>query len=131
MKLQKGTTSSYTATAKESKNGWLFRCDVTRNGVTETSDEAELVFTKLITKQPEDVTVNKEQEVTFTVEADADSYQWYVSKDGGKSWVKMRHTTNICTATAKESKNGWLFHCVVTKGDVTVTSSDAKLIYVK
>jgi phosphoribosyl-AMP cyclohydrolase len=126
----KGTSNSYTAKATEAKNGWIFHCVVTKNGASETSDGARLVYKKLITAQPQDVTVSLDKNATFSVEAaDAEAFQWYYSKDNGATWTKVKKNGTDATYTIKatEERDGWLFNCKVTKGGATITSDAAKL----
>jgi len=89
------------------------------------------------TKQPEPATVAAGSIAEFTVCANGGtglSFQWQVSKDGGKTW-KNSPFDSVSSAlkstmqlTATRNKNGYLFRCVVRNSNGGVkTSETAKL----
>ncbi|MBP7185932.1 MAG: hypothetical protein KBA55_04035 [Ruminococcus sp.] len=132
-----GTSASYTTTGYASRNGWLFRCNVTSGGTTKTSNAAAIIFEEQnqinILQQPEDVTISENGNVLFACEAEGKDleYQWEYSKDKGRSWIKVTKngTSNFYKTAGTESRNGWLFRCQITSGTNTVTTADAKIIF--
>ena len=103
----------------------------------ENSAVFENVPPATIVEDPESVTAAPGTTASFTVVAEnAESYQWWLSQDGGASWVKASSsryggvTTATMTVTAKEARNGWQFRCAVTGGGVTVESKAATLTVV-
>lgn len=146
-----GATSSAYATGAlaYSDNGTQLRCVVT-NTLSAVSAVAESPAAILTVNPPAvapavsalaDVTVKIGTKAAFTVTASASdngvlSYQWQISKDGGKTWTdisgaaKSAYTTRPLTW----SDNGQLYRCVVTnsKNNTTaVTDSNASVLSVK
>lgn len=81
----------------------------------------------VITKQPEDVTVNAGTTAAFSVEADDDyTYQWFCLTVDGIDWVTVTEngTTNVLSFTAQPWHNGNQYFCRVTNDEGTYTDSD-------
>ena len=72
-----------------------------------------------VTSQPEDVTAEYGEQVTFTVMGGfVESYQWQMSLDSGSSWIKMTDCTeNTLSMYADQNGNGAMFRCVLTGTD--------------
>ncbi|MBO4288674.1 MAG: leucine-rich repeat protein [Lachnospiraceae bacterium] len=71
-----------------------------------------------ITTQPKDLTVASGYKASFTVKTTggATSYQWYVSKDKGKTWTKSTTTsgkTSNYSFKAAASQNDYRYYCLV------------------
>ncbi len=123
------TSPGYTITSTiAADNGAKFRCVVTNNFGTATSNEATLTvnFPPNITMQPSDQAVTLGQPATFAVTASGNatlSYQW------------QRNQVNITGATSQSytiastvaADNGAKFRCIVTNGFGTATSNEATL----
>ena len=132
-----GASASYTTTGYASRNGWLFRCNVTSGGTTKTSNAAAIIFEEQnqinILQQPEDVTISENGNVLFACEAEGKDlkYQWEYSKDKGRNWIKVTKngTSNFYKTAGTEARNGWLFRCQITSGTNTVTTNNAKIIF--
>ena len=91
------------------------------SGTVLYSDGATLRVNSILT-QPADVTVASGKNATFTVgtTGDVKSYQWQVSKDGGKTWSNVNTTTDPSAKTAeftfktKATLSGYQYRCKVT-----------------
>ena len=135
--VSNGKSASYTTAGTASRNGWLFRCNVTSGGTTKTSNAAAIIFEEQnqinILQQPEDVTISENGNVLFACEAEGKDlkYQWEYSKDKGRNWIKVTKngTSNFYKTAGTESRNGWLFRCQITSGTNTVTTNNAKIIF--
>ena len=94
-------------------------------------------FENDITRQPESASVKAGEAATFTagVRGSVLSYQWQVSKDGGKKWSNLSTRTygssDTLKITAKESYNGYLYRCEVTFADNKVKTSEAAELKVR
>ena len=82
-----------------------------------------------IETQPADISANDGDRVTLSLTAqNAESYQWYYSKDG-TTWVKCTATyypgckTNSIEFDALLKRDGWQFKCVVTGKGETIESN--------
>ena len=122
----------------ESKDGWLYRCTVTdKDGASQVSEAGKLTVKEesslKITEQPQDVTAQEGETVTFTVKAEGEGlgYKWEYSRDGGKSWNVSANKTANCGVTVTESKDGWLYRCTVTDKDGASQVSEAGKLTVK
>ncbi len=83
-----------------------------------------------ITTQPKSVSVKAGKKVTFKVKASGGElkYQWYVMKAGTTKWVKMSGKTKATLSfTAKASKNGWRYRCLVKNVAGSVYTKAVKL----
>ncbi len=128
-------TSSLSIAVKDSKNGWKYKCVITdKYGTTvETDPVALYIGTELkISTQPEDYTGRVGETAEFTVAAQGDGlkYQWQVMKNG--EWTNCSKNDGAKTATltqeVKDSRNGFVYHCVITdKNGVAVTSDEVTL----
>ena len=134
--VSNGKSASYTTAGTASRNGWLFRCNVTSGGTTKTSNPAAIIFENNdfeINRQPADQIITENKNVTFAVgtNASSPSYQWEYSKDGGKSWITIVSNGKSAsyTTAGTASRNGWLFRCNVISGGTTKTSNAAAIIF--
>ncbi|SEG37335.1 surface protein [Eubacterium ruminantium] len=124
------TTLSVPATA--ALNGRYFRCKITGGSKTVYTDVVKLTTKSNITSQPKAKSVNAGGKATFSVKAVGSnlSYQWQVSKDGGKTWANSASAgskTASITITTKKNYSGWMYRCVVKNGTVKTVSNSAKL----
>lgn len=117
------------ADASAARNNYRFRCVVTdAEGHTLTSAAAKLttapVGTDPITVKAisasQTAAVGKVVKYMVSAESSAGaikSYQWQVSKDGGKTWknsgLSGNKTEKLCVR-ASEARNGYRFRCVIT-----------------
>ena len=115
-------------------DGRLFRCLVTRAGVTVESGSIPVkVSTLAITAQPKDAEVGKGQTIDMAVKASGKdlTYQWQYSKDSGKTWVDCKSAggdTASFSFKGSATLNGRQFRCVVTDGyGFTETSAAAQV----
>ncbi len=128
-------TSSLSIAVKDSKNGWKYKCVITdKYGTTVETDPVVLyIGTELkISTQPEDYTGRVGETAEFTVAAQGDGlkYQWQVMKNG--EWTNCSKNDGAKTATltqeVKDSRNGYVYHCVITdKNGIAVTSDEVTL----
>lgn len=128
-------TSSLSIAVKDSKNGWKYKCVITdKYGTTvETDPVALYIGTELkISTQPEDYTGRVGETAEFTVAAQGDGlkYQWQVMKNG--EWTNCSKNDGAKTATltqeVKDSRSGFVYHCVITdKNGIAVTSDEVTL----
>ena len=97
----------------------------------ELSDNAsfDAAGAPVIEVQPADISANDGDRVTLSLTAqNAESYQWYYSKDG-TTWVKCTATyypgckTNSIEFDALLKRDGWQFKCVVTGKGETIESN--------
>ena len=123
--------------ATEARNGYSYRCVVTDvNGKSVTSNSATLKMGPKITGQPSDYTGPVGGTATMKVAASGSGlkYQWYVSRDSGKTWNSMGGTFASASVSfeATEARNGYSYRCVVTDANgKSVTSNNAKLNVIK
>lgn len=126
-------TSTFSFTAAERFNGRRFRCVVTNQYGSVTSNAAKLTITNkpVITAQPKNASAKIGASVSFSVTATGDglSYQWQYSTNGGTSWINCTTAANtsVFSFTAAERFNGRRFRCVVTNQNGSVASNSAKL----
>ena len=130
-------TSSLSIAVKDSKNGWKYKCVITdKYGYTvETDPVALYIGTELkISTQPEDYTGRVGETAEFTVAAQGDGlkYQWQVWKPGAVAWTNCSKNDGAKTATltqeVKDSRNGAIYHCVITdKNGIAVISDEVTL----
>lgn len=130
-------TNTLTIPVTESRNGYLYRCNVTDvTGAKLQSEPAKLIIassmTELeITQHPQDAEVNVNEEATFTVAANGDdlTYVWQYSEDG-VTWtdLDLANQSETLTLNATFDMNGLQYRCVVTDCyDSTVTTDAATL----
>ena len=128
-------TDTLTLLIKDSRDGSKYQCVVTdKYGETLTSDEVTLTVKKplAITSQPTDFSGAPGETAKFIVEAEGDGlkYQWQVWKNG--AWtncsVNDGAKTNTLSLEIKESRNGCIYHCIVSdKSGASVTSDEVTL----
>ena len=130
-------SASVSFEATEARNGYSYRCVVTDvNGKSVTSSTATLKMGPRITSQPSDYTGPVGGTATMKVTANGSGlkYQWYVSRDSGKTWNSLGGTFASASVSfeATEARNGYSYRCVVTDGNgKSVTSNSAKLNVIK
>ncbi len=117
------------------RDGYQYRCVVTSGSTKLTSNAATLTVYAIKT-QPESATVDAGETAEFRVAATGSdlSYQWQYRTPNG-SWKNCSSATkgyNTDTLTVesingKTSRDGYHYRCVVTSGDVKLTSKAAKL----
>ncbi|SEF58574.1 Immunoglobulin domain-containing protein [Eubacterium ruminantium] len=131
------TSSKITVTTKQKYNGYLYRCKVSNGKATEYSKAVKLTVNKksgnppVIISQPSSITVIRGSTGKITVKASGKNlrYQWYISKNGGKTWVESAATgnkTNTITITATKGLDGRLYKCKVSNNGGSVYSKVAK-----
>ena len=130
-------TKTLSFTARTSYSGWMYRCIVANSAGSVTSRAALLTVngasaTPVITGQPSDQNPKAGEKARFTVTASGAglSYQWQVSKDGGSTWkncTSSGYNTASMSFTAKASYTGWMYRCVVSNENGSVTSASASL----
>ncbi len=132
-KMSGKTTASLKVKGSATTNGYLYRCKITNTKGSVTSKSVKLTVSGVkpkIVVQPKAVSVKSGKTAKFSVVAAGTGlkYQWYYSKNAGKSWTKMSGKT-AATLSVKGSKtnNGYLYRCVVKNTKGSVTSKNAKL----
>ncbi len=127
------TSAALSVKGSETNNGCLYRCMVTKDGESVTSDAARLTVSGVkpnILTQPKAATVAVGKSVTFKVAAWGVglTYQWQYSKNNGASWTNWSGKTNASLkVTASATNNGCLYRCVVKNSYGSVTSANARL----
>lgn len=131
-------TSKITVDAALKRNQYQYRCVITDGAGKKTYSKAVTltVIPVQVTKNPTNVKAATGDNVTFTISASGVGvkYQWQV-KVPGSSWKNSSTTgnkTKTITVNASDSRNGYLYRCIVT--DVVgnkATSAYAKLTVVK
>ena len=132
-KMSGKTSASLKIKGSATTNGYLYRCKITNTKGSVTSKSVKLTVSGVkpkIVVQPTAATVKSGKTAKFTVVAAGTElkYQWYYSKNAGKTWTKMSGKT-AATLSVKGSKtnNGYLYRCVVKNTKGSVTSKNAKL----
>ena len=135
-----GKTATLSVEALSYRNGYQYRCKITDGINTVYSDAATLtVITKTplaITGQPENVTADLGEKVTFAVDAQGDNltYQWYYKTATGSSWNKSttgNPKTDTLTVEATEKRNGYQYRCEVADQYGDKITSDAATLTVE
>ncbi|MBS1510526.1 MAG: zinc-dependent metalloprotease [Bacteroidetes bacterium] len=130
------TSTSYTnASVLATQNNYQYRCQVTGQCNTTTSNAAVLTVNTApaITTQPQDIAICAGSPVTFTTAASGAgvTYQWQISTDGGTTWNNIGGATaasyNFTTAL---SQNGYQYRCVATGTCSPSTTSAAATLTV-
>ncbi len=129
------SSSSLTVTVKTNTLNNIYRCLVTGiDGTKAYSDSmpvSGVPFITAFTANGETVTGG---EAIFSVNAvNADTYQWYYSKDGGTKWYKSNAAgadTDTLRITVKASNDGMLYRCKVTASSGFTATSDTGMITV-
>ncbi|MBQ2310152.1 MAG: immunoglobulin domain-containing protein [Erysipelotrichales bacterium] len=129
------TTNTLTVEAITARNGYQYRCIISNDVGSTTSNTATLTVQvsgkPVITAHPASVTATAGTTATFTVKAaGATSYQWYYRTSSTGTWAKSS-TTGATTATlsvdAETKRNGYQYRCTVTNSYGSVTSNAATL----
>jgi gliding motility-associated-like protein len=77
----------------------------------------------LITKQPENQSTCELQNSTFSIESNADTFQWQLSTDGGNNWNLLANnaiysgvsTTSLLITKVSASMNGYQYRVILNK----------------
>ena len=122
------TSAVATCKITAARDGRQYRCVVTGNGMTVTSEAAKLIVKPAITAQPKDYTGAVGETATFTVKASGAnlSYQWQY-KDVGGTWKNSTATSAAATCKLTAARDGRLYRCKVTGNGMTVISKAAKI----
>ncbi len=128
-------TATFTQEIKDSRNGNVYQCVITdKYGDTVTTAEVTLTVkaSLSIVEQPTNFSGSVGNTAKFIVEAHGEGlkYQWQVLKNG--TWTNCSINdgarTNTLSLEIKESRNGCVYHCIVTdKTGATVTSDEVAL----
>ncbi len=128
-------TATLSLEIKSSRDGSKYRCVITdKFNKSITTDEVTLTIENplIITDQPSDYSGDIGEYAVFNVVAQGDGlkYQWQYLKNG--TWTNCSLNDGARTATftqeIKDSRNGNVYHCVITdKNGKTVTSSEVTL----
>ena len=126
-------TPSISVEATAIRNGREYRCIVTNEAGSVTSDVAKMTVkaAPAIATQPKSVTTSPGKTVTFSVVArGASSYQWQFKAPGTDTWNNSGMTgakTATLTVEATAARNGQQYRCVIKNSYGTTTSDAAKL----
>lgn len=108
--------------------------DVSKGGTVSNGLVGEETNQISINKQPEDATVNKGEQATFTVEATGNDlkYSWQVNYGSGRGFETAygygSDTATFKTYSAEKDNNGYKYRCIITDGSGnSVTSDEATL----
>ena len=132
-------TATYSVTAKDTYNGYSYRCVVSNSYGKATSQTATLTVTSaskpVITSQPSNASVSIGNTVKYTVTATGSNltYQWYYRTDSSDSWKissASGNKTNTLSFTAKESYSGRQYKCAVKNSSGTTNSNIVSLTVV-
>ena len=126
------TSATLTFRGTASNNAYQYRCIVTNEAGSKTSEAATLtVISKpVITTHPEDATVVQGAFAAFIVEAAGDglSYQWQYKQAGEDIWNDWAGKTSATlTFRGAANDNACQYRCVVTNAAGAVTSNAATL----
>ena len=129
------TTATYSLTAKETHNGYQYKCLVSNDAGSVWSDVAVLTVKTepenelpVITKQPVSLTVFAGEKAVFNVEAtNVASYLWYYKKPNTTTWTKSAKTTATYSLTAGTVHNGFQYKCLLSNDTGSVWSDVAEL----
>lgn len=108
----------YTFTVTEQAFSKFFRCRVFDDYGNSVYTE-KVTITKeseLIIKHPQDYVACINGKMYFEVVAkdENSSYKWQISNNNGDSWSNSSVTTARYSSSAMESKDGWIYRCIVT-----------------
>jgi len=131
-----GMDGAQTATVRipvtAARDGQQYRCIITENGTTLTSNAASILVPPEITEQPTAQTGTIGSTVKFTVAASGENvkYQWQFKATTG--WQNSGMTgakTAAISVPVTAARDGQLYRCVITSAHgVSVTSNEAKII---
>ena len=131
-------TAAITTGTTASSNGRQVKCVITdASGNTLESAAATIMFPSdvkpiVITKQPQNVTINKGDKATFEVMATGDSlsYQWYYRNKGATSWsIWTGKTSNVLTTTTYNSSRERDVYCMITDRNGNSIESDVATMF--
>ncbi len=130
-------TPTLTITAAAALSGRQYRCVITDQLGSVTSDAAKLTVKEgpVIKTHPANQTVTAGTKTSFTVSAIGTgtlTYRWQWSSDG-TTWANASlsgYNTNTLTFTAGDAVNGRYYRCVVSDSKGSITSNAAKLTVV-
>ena len=118
-------------TPGESRDGYRYRCVVSKNGISAISQPATLTVAPVaIATHPKSAVVAADDTVSFTVSAKGDNlkYQWQFSKDNGLTWLNNSCKTATFTIDKPgKSRDGYLYRCKVYNADGEAFSNPAVL----
>ena len=127
-------TAVLTVPVTEARDGWRFRCIISTDTDTVTSETAALsvVTAPVITAQPVSLTANVDDIVHFNVAVSGKelSYLWQFSNDGGSTWGRCKSTgynTNAFSFTAALAYSGRMYRCRISNIAGTVYSDAVAL----
>ena len=128
--LYNSNYADITVTANADWNGRQVYCAI-KDGLGNTISSEPITVTintkqLIIISQPEDVTVDVNGRVSFSVTAEGDglSYQWYYRKAGVAEWrLWSGHTSATTSSATNATWNGLQVYCIVTDAYGNSTSS--------
>ncbi len=131
-KYPSAATATLKFKAKDTLNGYWYRCKVYNSYDSTTSASAVLVVSAkpYLISHSSDLFANLGETVTFKVlAANATSYQWYYSKNGGASWTKWTgKTSSSVSVKASKTNNACLYRCKISNENGYVYSGASLLI---
>ena len=116
----------------EYRDGYQYKCEIKSGGsnavFTEPATLRMIAKTAAITQQPENVSTEANQTVTFTVGATGEglSYQWQYRKSASDAWANTSmsgNQTDTLTVIAIAARSEYEFRCAVTDSSGAVTYS--------
>ena len=86
-----------------------------------------------IIKQPEDVSANVDETITFNVEAIGENlaYKWELLKPGTTEWVDSSvpgYNTAKITVQTYDYRNGYSYRCIISSGNNRIVSNPGMLV---
>ena len=128
-------TATFTFTAKTSYSGWQYRCVITGDAGSTTSQAARLTVAAggpRITQQPADQSAAPGETAVFTVKATGSNvtYQWQYSANAGAGWTncaRAGYDTDTFSFAMTASLAGRLYRCVLRDDTGTTVSETARL----
>lgn len=134
IKSSAGKKADYSFKVKESQTGYLYRCEISDGNRIVSTPPVRLSVGESITivKQPIDVEVKAGHKATLYIEAEGEglSYQWYYLVPGTEKWNRCKSAssrTDTYTLTAKKEYNGYIYHCIISNDQYSVTSDEITL----
>ena len=114
-------------------NWFIAAADITLTGAVKGAEEPAAPI--VITSQPTDLAVEKIEYGVFTVVAEGNglTYKWYYSKDAGANWQTTTlegYNTNALTVQAIDSRNGYMYRCVIKDAEGNELTSEAATLTV-
>ena len=127
-----GEGNTYSIPMYAYRDGYTVYCVITdENGESLETNKVTLSMKKpdiVITKQPEDTSAAKGEDITVTVEAEGEglTYTWYYKKaNGGKFYKSGLAEENTYTTTMYSYRDGYQVYCVISNaaGDTVQTNT--------